>query len=49
MRKTKDEIIRELKQIALDPRRRTTMWEHFYKVNTPENMRLMLEMDAQRR
>ncbi len=46
---TETELVGEIKLRAQDLKRRTTMWQYFFEHNTPEDMRAMLEIDAQRR
>jgi hypothetical protein len=41
---TETELVEEIKNRASDLNRRSTMWEHFHRVNAPENLRLMLEL-----
>jgi hypothetical protein len=43
---TDDLLILEARRLASDLKTRTGMWAHFFRVNTPENARLMLEFDA---
>src|SRR5579872_2462364 len=44
---TEMELVEEIKKLASDLSRRTTMWEYFHRVNTPENLQTMLDLDAE--
>jgi hypothetical protein len=46
---TEPELVEEIKRLAGDLSRRTTMWEHFHRVNSPENLQIMLELDEKAR
>ena len=46
---TEADLMREIGRLAKDLRHRTTQWQYFFEVNTPEGMRLMLEHDEEMR
>src|ERR1700690_934790 len=46
---TEADLIREIARLAKDLRRRTTMWQYLFEVNTPDGMRLLLQSDEEMR